>query len=43
MGSIALRRTKDMQVGGRPIVSLPSKTVNIVQVALSPEEQLRWD
>jgi len=32
MHAIAMRRTKDMQVGGQPLVSLPSKTVHVVEV-----------
>ena len=38
MGSLALRRTKDMQVGGQPMVSLPSKTVHVVTLSLSKED-----
>ena len=43
MGTIALRRTKDLMVNGRPLVALPSKTVQIVRVNLSPEDRLRYE
>ncbi|KAL4458507.1 hypothetical protein ABPG75_013372 [Micractinium tetrahymenae] len=45
MASIALRRTKDHQVNGRPLVALPPKTVHIVAVELdrvSREKHERW-
>ena len=40
MGSIALRRTKEQTDGlGRPIIELPSKTVQICHLELSEEER----
>lgn len=34
VGNICLRRTKDMLVGGKPLVDLPTRTVCLVQVQL---------
>jgi len=43
MHSIAMRRTKDMLVNGRPLVVLPKKTVQIVKVALDKEDRVKYD
>ncbi|PNW72987.1 hypothetical protein CHLRE_14g614400v5 [Chlamydomonas reinhardtii] len=45
MGALALRRTKDLRVGpaGRPLVALPSKTVRLVTVDLTPEDRAKYD
>lgn len=43
MGSVALRRTKDQKINGRPLVSLPSKTVHLVEVELSNEDRRVYD
>lgn len=43
MGSLALRRTKDSPgPDGRPLVKLPSKTVQIVGLELGPEDALNY-
>jgi hypothetical protein len=43
MGSLALRRTKDSPgADGRPLVTLPSKTVTIVRLELGPEDALNY-
>ncbi|CAI5534475.1 unnamed protein product [Closterium sp. Naga37s-1] len=39
----ALRRTKDMQVNGRPLLSLPPKTVRVLPVDLLPEDRDLYD
>ncbi|CAI7827320.1 unnamed protein product, partial [Closterium sp. NIES-53] len=39
----ALRRTKDMQVNGRPLLSLPPKTVQVLPVDLLPEDRDLYD
>ncbi|CAI5494924.1 unnamed protein product [Closterium sp. Naga37s-1] len=41
--STALRRTKDMQVNGRPLLSLPPKTVRVLPVDLLPEDRDLYD
>ena len=43
MHSIAMRRTKDMLVNGRPLVVLPKKTVQIVKVALDKDDRVKYD
>lgn len=43
MGSLALRRTKDSPgADGQPLVSLPPKTVQLVQLELGPEDALNY-
>jgi len=42
MGNICLRRTKDMRVAGRPLISLPPKTVSIVEVPLTDEDMQKY-
>ncbi|CAI5971373.1 unnamed protein product [Closterium sp. NIES-65] len=39
----ALRRTKDMQVNGRPLLSLPPKTVRVLPIDLLPEDRDLYD
>ncbi|GFR51518.1 hypothetical protein Agub_g13934, partial [Astrephomene gubernaculifera] len=43
MGCIAMRRTKDLKIGGRPLVVLPSKRVNLVTVHLNREDRAKYD
>lgn len=43
MAAIAMRRTKDLKINGRPIVSLPPKTVQVVTVNLTPGDQAKYD
>ncbi|XP_043999487.1 helicase-like transcription factor isoform X1 [Gambusia affinis] len=40
---ITLRRTKNSEVNGRRLVSLPKKTVYVEQVELSPEERMEYN
>lgn len=40
---ITLRRTKSSEVNGRPLVSLPEKTVCVEQVQLSPSERQEYE
>lgn len=40
---ITLRRTKTSKVNGRPLVSLPEKTVCLEQVQLSPSERQNYE
>lgn len=40
---ITLRRTKSSEVNGRPLVSLPEKTVYVEQVELSPPEREEYE
>ncbi|XP_030574526.1 helicase-like transcription factor isoform X2 [Archocentrus centrarchus] len=40
---ITLRRTKNSEVNGRPLVSLPEKTVYMEQVELSPPEREEYE
>ncbi|KAF5838000.1 P-loop containing nucleoside triphosphate hydrolase protein [Dunaliella salina] len=42
MGNICLRRTKDMRVAGKPLISLPPKTVSIVEVPLTDEDMRKY-
>jgi SNF2 family DNA or RNA helicase len=43
MGSLALRRTKDSPgPDGRPLVTLPPKTVTIVRLELGAEDALNY-
>lgn len=42
MGAIALRRTKQQQVDGRPLVELPQKTVYRVVVKLDPASRAKY-
>lgn len=42
VGCIALRRTKDMRVGGQPLVDLPSKTVHMVPLSLGKEDMDKY-
>lgn len=42
MKTVALRRTKDMSVGGRPLVSLPPKSVHHVPVELSKQDRDKY-
>ena len=39
MKVIALRRTKDTKLNGKPIVQIPEKSVFLNYVELSPEER----
>lgn len=41
--AIALRRTKNMQVDGRRLVELPSKTISLHSVELTPEDRELYD
>lgn len=43
MKCITLRRTKSSEVNGRPLVSLPEKTVCVEQVELSPPEREEYE
>ncbi|EFJ52656.1 hypothetical protein VOLCADRAFT_115608 [Volvox carteri f. nagariensis] len=43
MRTIAMRRTKDLQINGRPLVVLPRKTINIVTVHLTREDRVKYD
>jgi hypothetical protein len=43
MGSIALRRTKSLQVNGQPLVALPPKTLHLVSVQLDADSQDKYD
>jgi hypothetical protein len=43
VASIALRRTKDQRVNGRPLVALPSKTVHHVVVRLDEVARAKYD
>jgi hypothetical protein len=43
LSTVALRRTKDLEVNGRPLVALPSKTVHLVTVQLSREERDKYE
>ena len=43
MHFIAMRRTKDMIVNGRPLVSLPKKTIKIVKVDLDKDDREKYD
>mmetsp|Transcript_33193 Transcript_33193/g.73381 ORF Transcript_33193/g.73381 Transcript_33193/m.73381 type:complete len:394 (+) Transcript_33193:661-1842(+) len=43
MASIALRRTKDLRVNGRPVVALPAKYVHVRNIKLTSEDQLMYD
>ncbi|KXZ51801.1 hypothetical protein GPECTOR_11g243 [Gonium pectorale] len=43
MGSIAMRRTKDLRIGGRPLVVLPRKSINLVTVHLTREDRAKYD
>lgn len=40
---ITLRRTKNSEVNGRRLVSLPKKTVYVEQVELSPQEREEYE
>jgi len=41
--SIALRRTKNDQVNGKPLVSLPSKTITVTELEFTREERAVYD
>jgi SWI/SNF-related matrix-associated actin-dependent regulator of chromatin subfamily A3 len=41
--AICLRRTKSDQVNGRPLVSLPSKTVKLTQLEFTKDERSVYD
>jgi SWI/SNF-related matrix-associated actin-dependent regulator of chromatin subfamily A3 len=43
MGSIALRRTKSLQLNGQPLVALPPKTLHLVSVQLDADSQDKYD
>lgn len=43
MASIALRRTKGLQLNGRPLVVLPTKTLHLVTVRLDADSQHKYD
>ena len=43
LNTVALRRTKDQQVNGRPLVQLPARTVHVVTVQLSREERQKYE
>ncbi|GLC34103.1 hypothetical protein PLESTB_000837700 [Pleodorina starrii] len=43
MRTIAMRRTKDLQINGRPLVVLPRKTINMVTVHLTREDRAKYD
>lgn len=43
MKCITLRRTKSSEVNGRPLVSLPKKTVCVEQVELSQSEREEYE
>ncbi|KAG2491123.1 hypothetical protein HYH03_010567 [Edaphochlamys debaryana] len=43
MAAIALRRTKDLKIGGRPLVSLPDRCVNLVRVHLTRDDRAKYD
>ena len=43
MKCITLRRTKSSEVNGRPLVSLPEKTVCVEQVELSRSEREEYE
>ncbi|XP_078694634.1 helicase-like transcription factor isoform X1 [Branchiostoma floridae x Branchiostoma belcheri] len=43
MGNLAMRRTKTQQVDGKPLVSLPPRTVFIQHVEMSPDERDVYD
>lgn len=43
MKCITLRRTKSSEVNGRPLVSLPEKTVCVEQVELSQSEREEYE
>ena len=42
MARVALRRTKSTRVGGRPLVALPPRSVQLVQVELLPEARAKY-
>lgn len=39
MKAVLLRRTKDSTIDGKPILTLPEKTIEMVYAELSPDEQ----
>jgi SNF2 family DNA or RNA helicase len=43
LASLLLRRTKDQKIAGKPILALPTKTIEIVRCELSGEERLFYD
>lgn len=43
MGAIAMRRTKNQMVDGKPIVELPARSVYVEHVKLSEEERSLYD
>ncbi len=43
MGAVALRRTKEQQVGGRPLVNLPAKHVHAVSVQLDVASRAKYE
>lgn len=43
MGAIAMRRTKNQMVDGKPIVELPERNVYVEHVKLSEEERSLYD
>ncbi|GAB4821905.1 hypothetical protein N2152v2_008951 [Parachlorella kessleri] len=43
LNTVALRRTKDLRVNGRPLVALPPRNVHLVTVQLSREERHKYE
>lgn len=43
MGAIAMRRTKNQMVDGKPIVELPARNVFVEHVKLSEEERSLYE
>ena len=43
MAAIAMRRTKELQVGGRPLVALPTKTIHQVGVQLDAAARAKYE
>ncbi len=41
--AICLRRTKDDEVNGKPIVKLPNKTINVRYLDFTTEERAVYD